>query len=308
MKNYNYFRDYSMMKYKIKGVLLCVIAGFGQDTQAMGGARNFAGKVFRSKTAAVAGVLAGVNGAAFYGLFQDEMQNIENAGTTLSQESQEEVKAFFKTHGYFPVIKDCEGISPRVAKKGDTSFLLLDKRSRDVLDENTLDEVLEKKHILNGIAGHEVDHLKHPDVVERKIEESITAPAAIMAGKMVRVAGGSKKLMIATGIFSLYSILFLQKKRAQQQEERCDRNAADTLERAENLAFYFNELGLPLEKDLHAKISKNVQELDVSEQSKERVVTFLTDVIWLLQDHPRPSKRIAYLEEIAAQKKKQEQK
>jgi hypothetical protein len=297
-----------MMKNKIITVLLLASAGFGQDAQAMGRARNFAKRVFFSKTAAVAGVLAGTHGAFFYKQYQDQIEAIENLETTLSQKSQEEVKAFFKTHGYSPVIKDDDDrVGPAVAKKGDRSFLLLDRRSRDILDGYG-DEILKKKHLLDGVLAHEVDHLKHSDIEERMIGLSMVVPLAIIAGKMVRVAGGSKKLTVATGIVGLYSLLFAVKKRAQWQEERCDRNAADTIERAENLAFYFKEVGLSGEKEIHSDITKAVSTSNLSEQKKERLVTFITNYIWMLQDHPRPSKRIAYLEEIAAQKKKEDQK
>ena len=65
-----------------------------------------------------------------------------------------------------------------------------------------------------------------------------------------------------------------------------------------------------IKKDILTKIvsTKIVSILDLSEQNKERLVTFITNYFWMLQDHPRPSKRIAYLEEIIAQKKKEEQK
>ncbi len=317
-----------MMKNKIITVLLLVSAGFGQNAQAMGGARNFAKKVFFSKTAAVAGALAGVNGALQYKARQDLIQKIENAETLLSEESQKEVQTFFELHGYSPVIKDYPGDCPAVFKNGDYTCLLLDRRSRCVLDrlifnkrlrlifnekmkiKYTLNETLEKKHILDGALCHEVDHLKHPDMVERQIEQSIVGPTAILAGKIVRIAGGSKKLAVAAGIFSFYGLFLSIKQRAQQQEERCDRNAADTIEHAENLAFYLKETGLPEDKEVQSIVivTEFVSKLNWSEKNKEQVVAFASDFAWLLQDHPRTSKRIAYLEKIAAQKRSEENK
>jgi len=296
-----------IMKNKIITVLLLASAGFGQDAQAMGAARSFAKRVFFSKTAAVAGVLAGTNGAFVYKKNQEIIQEIEKSETTLSQESQEEVKAFFKTHGYSPIIKDYDGACPSVARKGDRSFLLLDRRSRNILNGYG-DEILKKKHLLDGVFPHEVDHLKHSDIEERIIAASIAGPLVIIAGKMVRVAGGSKKLTVATGIVGVYSLAFGVKKLAQSHEERCDRNAADTIEHAENLAFYLKEVALSGEKEIHSAITKAVSTSDLPEQKKERLVTFITNYIWMLQDHPRPSKRIADLEKIAAQKKEEEQK
>jgi len=293
------------MKNKIIMVLLFAGAGFGQDAQAMGAARNFAKRVFFSKTAAVAGVLAGTNGAFVYKENQEIIQEIEKSETTLSEKAQEEVKAFFKTHGFCIEIKDENAIF--VVKNRDKSFLLLDRISRDILDGYG-DEILGKKHLLDGVFRHEVDHLKHSDGEERAIWFSIASPLAIIAGKMVRVAGGSKKLTVATGIVGALGLHLAVKKRTQLQEERCDRNAVDTIEHAENLVFYLKKRSLLYEKGFHSNITKSFSTLDLSEQNKERLVTFITNYFWMLQDHPRPSKRIAYLEEIAAQKKKEEQK
>ena len=65
-------------------------------------------------------------------------------------------------------------------------------------------------------------------------------------------------------------------------------------------------MGLPYEKKLHSEWTEVFSKLDWSEKNKKQAVISLTDFVWSLQDHPRPSERIAYLNEIAAQLKKKE--
>ena len=227
-----------MIKNKIIMVLLLASVGFGQDNYAMGRAKSFAKKVFYSKTAVFAGILAGLKGLQINHSFEEKMIDLENLGTTLPQKIEKEIKAFFKEHGHSSLeIKDHEEGGVGVIKYKTRQFLLLNKRNKDILMGYN-DDGLKKKHLLEGVFFHELNHLENNDTIEKAIEASMITPTAIMSGKMVRVAGSSKKLAVVTGIFSSYLLYYACMFRSRQIEERCDRNAADTIEHAENIAFY----------------------------------------------------------------------
>ncbi len=313
-----------MMKNKIIIVLLLVSAGFGQDSQAMGGARNFAKKVFFSKTAAVAGALAVGNSVNFSIQNQKNLGKIKNGKITLSEKSQQEVKDFFAEHGYTKIeIRNSEVFmdspsSPTAAiaivNDGDQLYCLVGPIERFVFDQKDFClelgaesipmkypdgiEPLTKDEVKIGIA-HEVCHVKHSDILHRQLAVPFAGPAVLLAGKAMRVAGASKKLVVAGGLGLLYSLGFAQKKMARFQEERADRYAATTPENAKLMISYFKKIALPDE----LKEMKECQDQGITEEHARLAVLIKNR---LASDHPLPSERIAYLEEIAGVKKTEE--
>lgn len=140
--------------------------------------------------------------------------------------------------------------------------------------------------------GHELCHVKHSDVLYRQLALPFAGSATLLAGKAMRVAGASKKLAVTGAVGLLFTFLFAQKKMAQFQEERADRYAATTPEKAALAASYLKKMGLPGEL-------KQMQEFRDQGASEEYIRWGMLIVNRFTSNHPLPSERIAYLEEIA---------
>ena len=193
-----------MMKNKIIAVLLLAGAGFGQNTQAMGGAaKSFVQGFSRVKQSVRSGVedfrlkhpkitetvkslpdacgaylvVSAVCEAWFYyqekAAYEDEKKH---ALTPISPEVEKEILASFGRHGLFPEIDDMVDATGVEEFFDGTSKLYVSDLDRCILAHGKLDvcygkgsATAEKKHVMALLSGHEVDHFLHHDSsVQRK--------------------------------------------------------------------------------------------------------------------------------------------
>jgi|GEM_PF-6975166 len=77
-----------------------------------------------------------------------------------------------------------------------------------------------------ALLEHEASHLRHRDGAKALISDSLPSPAAVMAWKAVRVAGGSKKIAALMACTKWLGLSLLQRKHCRWHEQRADDTVA----------------------------------------------------------------------------------
>gem|GEM_PF-2005515 len=280
-----------MMKNKIITILLFAGAGFGQDAQAMGRARNFAKKVFFSKTAGIA------TGAGLFDhyrrqIVRDEvLEDLEATKCTLLSSSEEKVKTMFKDVGVDVIIKDNQN-GPAVFQHKDKVFLMLSYADRRALDHgrgyvwrNDADGWVTEADVISCLK-HERIHVLQRDY-QKDNARCCVIPGGLMAAKMAHVAGKAKIGVLAAGFAIATLGKVLVQRHSQYIEKRADDEGVEVWEDAENIAHYIEVAFLPSEKKCTATFHDR----------------------WfnkIFSNHPLPSERIAYLKKRASVLRTQE--
>ena len=272
---------------KYTGVLLtglCTIFGSFRDTQAMGGARDFAKRVLFSGTAAAA------TGAGLFDHYRRQVVRdkalaaFEAAECTLPSPLEGKVKKIFKDVGVDVIIKDNE-CGPAVFQHKGKVFLILSRADRSALEcdrgyifRNYADGFVTGADVVSTLK-HERVHILHEDY-KKDVAKCSVIPGGIMLAKMARVAGRSKKGALAAGLATVVLGKVLVQRHNQYIEKRADYEGVEVWEDAENIAHYLEVAFLPSEK----KCTETFHDKWFNK---------------IFSSHPQPSERIAYLKERA---------
>jgi len=296
-----------MMKNKIIMVLLLAGAGFGQDAQAMGRAGKFAKEVFRSKTAAVAGVvMLGVGANSQLDEYQyrsvaDKMQ------TFLPVYIKSEVQRHFSNLG-IPAIKiidvDFAG-SVSVYQWFDRAILVIPRNARLALQGRMNDTGFTKEEVL-AIMEHEASHLRHRDSLKDRIFEMYLPGTVIMAGKAIRVAGTSKKIAAGSAAVTWAAAFLAEKWHSRQVEKRADcevspENAGHLASALKKAVPTFKEKAIAITNAQRMKRGEPLYgELDSEEKKKvDNFIELYVLINTVMAEHPPVEERIAYSNERA---------
>jgi hypothetical protein len=302
-----------MMKNKIITILLLAGAGFGQDAQAMGRAGKFAKEVFRSKTAAVAGVvMLGVGAKSQFDEYQGRSA-LYKMQSSLPVHIQSEVQRHFSSLG-IPAIEMIDVPFARslgVYQWFGTTILVIPRDERLALQGRMNDTGFTKEEVL-AIMEHEASHLRHRDSLKDRIFEMYVPGTVIMAGEAIRVAGASKKIAAGSAVVMGTAAFLAEKWRSRQIEKRADcevspENAghfASALKKAlptvevQSIAI-FNAARMKQGKPLYG-------ELDSEEKKKiDSIIQGAVLIEAFTAEHPPVEERIAYSNERAVKFRKE---
>jgi hypothetical protein len=307
-----------MMKNKIMTVLLLVGAVCGQNIQAMGGARNFAKKVFHSKIAGAALLLEGSILSVQYSSFKAEVEELKNGfrSNRLSQAAQQEIKDTFAQYGYKNVkIVDGEGLG--VVKNGAEIYCMVGDCEVAALEPKKLQDfklqdfknyfngyqTLSKQEVF-GALKHEICHLDNSDCFYRNVAAAtLNGSTALLCAKTMRVAGANKKIAVGGYVGLMCGFVYMRTQLAQFQETRADKFAASTSKEAELLVSCLKKIGLSHEHAIKSYCEEEC--IKIAKQAAQHIMVFINR---FTHDHPWPSERIDYLEVIAAHKRIEEKK
>ena len=291
-----------MIKRNCKKILLLIMTLLvgNHNIEAMGRFGKFAKEVFRSKTVIGAGTLACLNMTTYAYLFQ----KINSDSSSLSESIQKEIQDKFSRLGIdnIKVLDfEYEQVPIGVQSCFEHAVVGFSPHMRALIKSNSITE-----DELYAIFQHEAAHVKNQDTMKKSIVLSVISPAALMLAKAIRVAGGSKKLVVGSGLISFSGISLAQKWYSRNfVEQRCD--DAVTPEYAEHLASALKKICPTTTKDEfiaqydeYARSSghPSYKELRESEKKKlNKYINFLDGLTRLASDHLPVNERIARLEE-----------
>jgi hypothetical protein len=217
----------------------------------------------------------------------------QNPLSPLTAEIEQEIKKGFSERGFKVKIKNDLKVTAAIPSSNGGILVGIGELERSVLMHDRLDvccgttrTFLETKHIKAVLFGHELDHLMHQDskVFASKAEEMM---------ELILKNPGDKEL------FRALMLSYANYRR--ECEERCDRNAAYNLagkdadpeilaQHAEDLAHYCSFISRKEERCMPLLESK-ARELNMTVEE--------------MLEHPLCSVRVAYLQELAAQFRRQ---
>lgn len=306
-----------VMKIKLMLSFVLLVSVVSSGVYAMGGARDFARKLFISK----AGFFAGAVGtAATAGVVVSTETQFEDLFplSRYSTLADQEIKDIFKKnygldieivvveeHDNLVATTQCDGkqylfVTRRAVGLFDARYKegIHDEFRRDlsngkidvtnpqsIIDwSNNRSDVYPTKKEMLAVFEHEKEHLKHPDTQEKQFYTIIGLPSIILATKAARLLGRSRLASGAIGFTqaTLFPILVAQ--RYQQREKRCDLSIA-TSEAALHFAFLLHKLE--------------------EERNKKYPGLRSQKVFSLIESHPPIPKRVEYLLAHAQNLKKQ---
>ncbi len=305
-----------MMKNKIITALLLAAAGFGQGIQAMGGAKDFAKKVFFSKTAAVAGMV--MLGAGVNKLAEQHQDNVryDTFESSLPMYNRMKVHAHFEKLGITNVkmVDRDSGVSLGIYQWLDRSVLFIPRDERLALQGMENDKGLTKEEVL-AMMEHEASHSRHRDSLKDCVSEVMIPGVVIMAGKAVRVAGATKKMAVGTAALTWSAALLGEKWRSRQAEKRADLEV-----RSENAGYFASGLKKIL-PTVEEQLIKHVNVIfleqgkplyaDLDPQEKRKIDKWIKLLVFMsvfLAEHPPIEDRIAYSHERAIKFRKEKSK
>lgn len=297
-------------KIKVTASLFVLMAFVGHDVQAMGGARDFARKLFISKAGAAAGLLAINQAVDTCKSIQDTLDyyNQPELDVDLPEVMKKQIEDVFEKDGIDISIKiDLaeKMCSPAgVVSCGGKKFLMLSSDTVYRLKKHgTLLERL-KQYFLPGlftskdeifaILEHEKSHLKNYDGEKSQLF-FITYPSLVILGmQATKVCTGSK---IVAGIIGLVQVSLaapLYFAMCRQQEKRCDLSVSSS-KAALDLAYFFNK---------QENLQKHFREIFL--RSHPDLINPIIKIAdnWFAM-HPSNGERVAYLREHAENLKKQ---